>query len=149
MDQHHLPEAIRVAAGHQLALKVQARGVQVYRTTQSAIGGIEWTLIGPEAELLNDDRRVIGTHFEGPTWRHEDGSEVRGEVIARVAAPDAQAIPSLLLEVVNASGSGTLGGVKLIQRIETAGGVPPNHSGDEGGLVRVPYTAAYCFYKTA
>lgn len=149
MDQQRLPEAIRVAAAQQLSLTVHARGVQVYRASKSADGQMEWTLVGPEAELLDEHGRVIGTHFEGPTWRHEDGSEVRGKPIAGVSSPDPQAIPWLLLEVINASGTGALGGMKLIQRIETAGGVATDHSAEEGELVRVPYTAVYCFYKPA
>ncbi len=148
MDQQRLPDAIRVAAGHQLALKAHARGVQVYRAAKSTGTQMEWKLAGPEAELLDEEGRIIGTHFEGPTWRHEDGSEVRGKPIGWVSSPNAQAIPWLLLEVAGASGRGVLSGVKLIQRIETAGGVAPNGSGIEGELARVPYTAVYCFYRS-
>jgi hypothetical protein len=149
MDQQRLPEQIRVAAPHQLALKVHARGVQVYRAVQSGNGGMEWTLVGPEAELLDDEGRVIGTHFEGPAWRHDDGSEVRGKAIARVESPDSQAIPWLLLQVISATGTGAMGGVSLIQRIDTGGGGAPDGSARLGTLVRVPYTAVYCFYNPA
>ena len=90
----HVAAELTPAATQELALAVDARGVQHY-----SCDGHAWTLVGPEAELF-DGERAIGTHFAGPTWKLSDGSSVVGKKVA-ARTVDAAAIPWLLLEVTN------------------------------------------------
>ncbi|HEX2330717.1 MAG TPA: DUF3455 domain-containing protein [Candidatus Angelobacter sp.] len=148
MEQRQVPNAIEAPADCRLAFQVSAKGVQVYRLVKDQQRVVSWVLAGPEAELTDENARVVGTHFEGPTWRHHDGSEIRGKVIARADAPDPAAIPWLLLEVTERAGTGALSRVSYIQRVETFGGHPPQkHDVNEGEFVRIPYTAVYRFFS--
>ena len=67
-------------------------------------------------------------HFAGPAWKHIDGSEVTGTVVAKQEAPKPDAIPWLLLSAASHTGEGTLAPITTIQRIRTEAGLPPNAS---------------------
>jgi hypothetical protein len=150
MKQLQIPEAIKAPPEHRLALQLSARGVQVYRLATDDGGAFTWALVGPEAELMDNAGQAVGTHFEGPAWKHYDGSEIRGKVMARTDAPDSDAIPWLLLQVVERVGAGLFSGITYIQRVETSGGRAPEvHASREGELARIPYTATYRFFGLA
>ena len=141
-----LCDSIRVDAGNEVAFHTYAVGVQVYRWNGSA-----WVLTGPVANLYADEgyRGQVGTHYAGPTWESNSGSKV---VAARVlntgCAPDANAIPWLLLKKVTTDGAGIFDGVTFIQRVNTVGGLAPSEPGEfVGDEARVPYTAEYFFYR--
>jgi hypothetical protein len=93
---------------------------------------------------------VIVHHSAGPSWRHKDGSAVTGKAIAKVAAPQGDSIPWLLLTVVSHDGAGVLERVSSIQRLHTKGGQPPPAdkcgAGQENVETWIPYTADYYFY---
>ncbi|HEX4168600.1 MAG TPA: DUF3455 domain-containing protein, partial [Bryobacteraceae bacterium] len=99
----------------------------------------------PDAKLLNQEGSVIGRHFAGPTWQLNDGSRIKGKVVAKQVAPDATAVPWLLLESVG--GTGRFGAVRFIQRTGTHGGNAPDDSCSQNATRRVPYTATYSFYE--
>jgi hypothetical protein len=126
--------------------------VQIYVCKEGADGKLAWTLKGPEATLYDEEGAVIGTHSLGPTWRHNDGSEITARAVARVNAPDATAaIPWLLLSVTGHSGSGALSRVSAVQRVNTDGGQPPQggcSASTRGTEARSEYTADYYFYFT-
>jgi hypothetical protein len=112
-----------------------------------------WVLKAPEAELTDSTGKQIVHHFAGPPWKHIDGSEVTGKVVAKQDAPKADAIPWLLLSAASHMGEGTLARITKIQRIRTEGGLPPNASecnvsanGKESGSA---YSADYYFYAPA
>ena len=136
------PVAISVEppAGVTLLLNAAGEGFQVYSCTDG-----HWTLKAPDAKLLDEHGVVIGTHFAGPTWRLNDGSEVKGKVIVSRPASDASSVPSLLLQAVPASGTGKLANVTYIGRADTHGGSAPA-TACTGGEERVPYKANYSFY---
>ncbi len=134
------PSSVEPPAGAQLMLEAAGEGSQVYTCT-----GEHWTLKAPDAKLLDGQRQVIGTHFAGPTWRLEDGSEIKGKVITNQPAPDASSVPWLLLEAVPGSGSGKLANVAYIRRTQTEGGVAPT-AACSSGEQRVAYRAKYSFY---
>ena len=67
-------------------------------------------------------------HFAGPAWKHIDGSEVTGNVVAKQDAPKPDAIPWLLLSAASHTREGTLARITTIQRIHTEGGMPPKAS---------------------
>jgi hypothetical protein len=110
---------------------------------------LEWTFKAPEAELRDRANRIFGRHYAGPTWEASDGSSVVGEVAARDAGPDPNAIPWLLLRATSTSGRGVLSETKSILRIGTSGGKAPADGCNEaliGKELRVPYQAEYYFY---
>ena len=134
--------SIAVPDGSSLLLKAKGEGVQVYGCVNRM-----WQLQTPAAELLDDQRRVIGHHYGGPTWQLNDGSVVKGAVVSKQDSPEASSIPWLLIKSV--AGTGRLETVRFIQRSETHGGVAPNGSCSGATLIRVPYTAIYSFYGIA
>ena len=136
-------------AGVRDVLQANGEGVQIYRCTD-APAGLKWVLEAPDAKLLNASGSAIGTHFAGPTWRLEDGSQVQGELIASKPAPEANSVAWLLLQAKAGTATGGLADVKFIRRTDTHGGVAPESgcqsSGDAGKIARIPYTATYTFY---
>jgi hypothetical protein len=147
-----VPEKIKAPAGEEVVLRAHASGSQIYVCQASADGKYSWVLKAPEAELRDEKGTVIGRHFAGPSWKHNDGSEIKGKAVARVDAPDAASIPWLLVTVTDRSGNGVLSRVTSIQRIHTKGGQPP--TGDcsaqkQNVEVKISYTADYYFYAPA
>ncbi|RZU42255.1 DUF3455 domain-containing protein [Edaphobacter modestus] len=133
-------ESIDVPPHSRLLLQAVGSGDQVY----GCVNG-HWTLKTPDAKLLNQEGAVIGRHFAGPTWQLNDGSWVKGKAVAQQVAPDATAVPWLLLESVG--GAGRLGTVRFIQRTGTQGGNAPDGSCSQSAVRRVPYTATYSFFE--
>ncbi|MFL6665516.1 MAG: DUF3455 domain-containing protein [Rhizobacter sp.] len=142
-----IPEAL-VPAGQVARERLAAQGVQIYecRASQDAAAKAQWTFVAPEAALFDGAGRRVGKHFAGPRWEADDGSRIVGTVKARADAPQAGAIPWLLL-TANAEGSaGRFSKMTSVQRINTVGGVAPQAPCDAatlGSSVRVPYTADY------
>jgi|SRR5208282_3922136 len=132
--------SIEAPPGAKLLLEAKGDGAQVYTCADA-----HWVLKGPDAKLLDAQGQVIGTHFAGPTWRLNDGSEVKGKMIASQPAPDGKSIPWLLVGAVPGSQSGKFVTVAYIRRTETTGGVAPKEACTTGELP-VPYTAKYSFY---
>jgi hypothetical protein len=149
-----LPAALRPAADQRAYHETLAVGVQVYECVASAgwPGAFEWKFVAPEATLTDRAGRPIGRHYAGPTWEAPDGSRVVGEVKARSAAPEATAIPWLLLAAKSNAGVGAFTETTAILRVETVGGVAPADGCDAqsvGRAARVPYKATYYFYRPA
>ncbi len=134
------PVSIEAPAGVKLLLEAKGDGDQVYTCTDS-----HWVLKAPDARLLDAQGQLIGTHFAGPTWRLNDGSEVKGKMIASQPAPDGKSIPWLLVGAVPGSQSGKFATVAYIRRTETTGGAAPKEACTTGELP-VPYAAKYSFY---
>jgi hypothetical protein len=147
-----VPEKLAAPASENLVLQAHATGSQVYVCQMGTDQKLAWILKAPEAELLDSSGAVIGKHYAGPTWKHADGSEVVGKVIAKQDAPDAKAIPWLLLAAASHAGDGVLAGVTSIQRIHTKGGQPPPSGCDDahrGAETKAAYSADYYFYAPA
>jgi len=145
-----VPTAIQAPAEEVVVLEAHAAGVQIYGCHVGADGKPGWTLKAPEAELRDEKDQVIGRHFAGPTWKHRDGSEVTGKMVAKVDAPEAEAIPWLLVSATGHTGNGALGEVSSVQRIHTKGGQAPAaaecSAAKDGSEARSRYTADYYFY---
>jgi hypothetical protein len=147
-----VPEKLAAPVSEEVILQAHASGSQVYVCQAGSDQKLAWVLKAPEAELFNSDGAAIGKHFGGPTWKHTDGSAVVGKVVARQDAPDADAIPWLLLAATSHSGSGTFAAVTSIQRIHTKGGLPPPSGCDaphRDAESKIPYSADYYFYAPA
>jgi Protein of unknown function (DUF3455) len=150
VEKPNVPSSIQAPAGEELVLVARASGFQIYVSRRDADGEPAWLLKAPEAQLYDQNSNAIGTHFVGPTWRHNDGSEITARLVAKVDAPEAGAIPWLLLSVTGHSGTGILSHVTSIQRIHTIGGLAPaaTECSQPSGEVefRSPYSADYYFY---
>ena len=144
-----LPAALK-PAGLSVYLEVPATGVQLYTCGKNDAGAPTWVFKAPEATLFDADKKQIGKHYGGPTWEALAGGKVVGAVKANAPAPEAGAIPWLLLEVKSSDGAGVFNQAKAILRVTTHGGVAPAqgcdaaHAGEE---TRVPYSATYLFLK--
>lgn len=146
-----VPSEIQVPASQELLLMVAATGDQIYtcqaKTDNSAL--YEWTLKAPEAQLMDQSGQVVGNHYGGPSWELADGSKIVGQLNQKVDAPQADAIPWLLLQVKSHEGEGMLSQVNWIQRVNTVGGKAPVEGCDQAHQnqeVRVNYSADYYFY---
>ena len=140
-DLKAVPENLRPAAGESLKRVIHAKGVQIYECREQ-----KWVFVAPEADLFDSMGNRVGRHFAGPHWEATgDGSRVVGTTKARADAPEAGAIPWLMLSTKSVGAWGYFSDVTSIQRVATHGGVAP--SGPcAGGEVRVPYTADYYFF---
>ena len=148
-----VPDQIKAPAGERLVFLAHASGAQIYVCQQGADGMSKWTLKAPEAQLYDRKGAVVGHHYAGPTWKHDDGSEVTGKASANVDSPDPKSIPWLLVIATGHSGAGLFAQVTSIQRIHTRGGrAPAAASCDSSKLgtgATIPYTADYYFYALA
>lgn len=143
-----VPPSLLVPPGHVASSRVYATGVQIYVWTLEAPNSTAgaWVFRAPQAALFNEDGKLIGYHYAGPTWESKSSrSEVEGLVLQR-STPDSNAIPWLLIQATNATGPGFMR-TTYIQRVNTTGGLAPTYNGDhDGQRARVPYTAEYYFY---
>jgi hypothetical protein len=146
-----VPENLKPGADESMIGTLAARGVQIYECRMKSGDNQvpEWVFVAPEADLFADGKSV-GRHYAGPNWESVDGSKVAGVVKARADAPQAGAIPWLLLATKSVGPDGALAGVTSIQRINTAGGTAPS-AGDctaesLGKRARVAYTADYVLF---
>lgn len=147
-----VPPSLAPAAGESLAMIVAAKGVQIYECrARKEAAGYEWAFVAPEAELIDARGHRVGRHGKGPYWEADDGSKVVGTVKARSDAPDADAIPWLLLDTVAAGPEGRFSRVRAIQRVNTVGGIAPAQGCDAasvGESARVAYSADYYMYAS-
>jgi Protein of unknown function (DUF3455) len=147
-----VPAAIQVPHGEEVVLLARASGSQIYTCQAGADGKFSWTLKASDAELKDEKGNVIGSHFAGPTWKLNDGSEVTGKAAAHVDSPDAGSVQWLLLNVVGHAGKGLLANVTTIQRVHTHGGKAPAEGCDAShpnAETKSSYTAEYYFYAPA
>jgi hypothetical protein len=151
-----VPESLKAPAGEEVILKAHAKGVQIYTCQAGTDQKFAWVLKAPEAELTDAAGKTIAHHFAGPTWKHADGSEVTGKMIAKqdapkVEAPGPGAIPWLLLKAASHTGEGVFSRVTSIQRIHTEGGLPPQGTSCDasasGKESKSEYSADYYFYE--
>lgn len=148
-----VPDSLKAPASDEVILSAHATGVQIYFCQANTERMPAWVLKAPEAELTDADGKIIIHHSAGPSWKHIDGSEVTGKVIAKQDAPKAGAIAWLLLSAESHTGDGILARVSTIQRIHTEGGLPPKvtdcDASANGKESRSAYSADYYFYAPA
>jgi hypothetical protein len=152
LTRPEVPEKLAAPTSQELVLQAHAIGSQVYVCQVGPDQKLAWVLKGPDAELFDSRGAMIGKHYAGPTWKHSDGSEVVAKVVTRQDAPDATAVPWLLLTATGHSGNGVLAGVASIQRIHTKGGQPSQTGCDQshtGAETKSAYSADYYFYAPA
>jgi Protein of unknown function (DUF3455) len=146
----NVPDKLKPRASESLALIAAAKGVQIYecRAKKDQPGAYEWAFVAPEADLFDASGKKIGKHYAGPHWESTDGSKVAGTVKESAAAPQADAIPWLLLAAKSVGPEGSFSKITSVQRVNSAGGVAPKSACSQstvGTTSRVPYTADYYF----
>ena len=147
-----IPQNLRVSQTEVLLLETAATGVQIYecKASKDDPAKFEWAFKAPEADLFDTAGYKIGKHYAGPSWESDrDGSKVVGVLKARADAPDANAIPWLLLGAKSTSGTGVFARTVSIQRVDTVAGKAPRDGcgqAQTGIEARVPYKATYFFY---
>ncbi|WP_199500289.1 DUF3455 domain-containing protein [Methylovirgula sp. 4M-Z18] len=139
--------ALDVPDTHVVA-SLEASGVQIYECRQKSDGTLQWALKAPDANLYDDAGALVAHHFEGPSWRANDGSQIAGSVLRQAPSGTPNSIPQLLLAAKSVGAKGVLSDVQYIQRLATVGGVAPARActsvGEEG---RAPYLARYVFLR--
>jgi hypothetical protein len=147
-----VPDAIQAPAGEEVVLFAHASGSQIYTCQPGTDGKFAWTLKAPDAQLKDRKDKLIGSHFAGPSWKLNDGSQVTGKAVAHVDSLNPDSIPWLLVSAVDHAGKGLLANVTTIQRIHTHGGKPPAEGCNEShrdAETKSSYTADYYFYAPA
>ena len=147
----NVPDQLKPRSNESLALIVPAQGVQIYecRAEKGQAGAYEWAFVAPEAVLFDTSGTKIGRHYAGPHWESADGSKIVGTVKGRANAPQADAVPWLLLETRSVGAQGSFGKITSIQRVNTVGGVAPRAGCSQAAVgtpARIPYTADYYFF---
>ncbi|KAB2671819.1 DUF3455 domain-containing protein [Ochrobactrum sp. LMG 5442] len=138
-----LPDEIQ-ANGAKVVQRVHAVGLQIYECKTDDAGKITWQFREPLATLMVDGK-TIGRHFAGPTWEIDDGSRVRGKVVAKAPGASEKDIVWLRLDVIEHDGIGQLSKVDTIQRLNTVGGGLTGTCDKVGNLHLEPYSADYVF----
>jgi Protein of unknown function (DUF3455) len=146
-----VPDRLKVPAGEIVLLETLGKDVQIYACEARADdpGKFEWTFKAPEASLTDGKGASVAKHYAGPTWEAKDGSNVVGEVLQKLNAPEPGSVPWLLLRAKSNEGSGEFRNVTYVQRVNTRGGIAPAEGCDQAHAhseVRVPHQANYYFY---
>ena len=153
-SQSALPDAVKVPAGHRVAMETVGAGQIAYecRARVGMPGQFEWVFVGPEARLMDRRGMEVGRYWGPPaTWENKDGSRVTATQVA-VAPAGGGNIPLQLVKADPAMGMGAMQGVSYIQRVATVGGVAPSAAcgtANAGQRQMVKYQADYIFWKAA
>ena len=151
-SQAALPDAVKVPAGHAVAMETVGVGEITYECKAKAAmaGEFEWVFVGPKAVLNDRSGKMVGSYFGPPaTWQAADGSKITGTQLA-VAPSSPGNIPLQLVKANTAMGSGAMTDISHIQRVATKGGVAPAMpcaATSMGQKQVVAYQADYIFYK--
>jgi hypothetical protein len=138
---------IKVPNDREPVLRLTGRGVQVFRCEKRDAQGV-WVFRQPDAELLDGGGKTVGRHGANFSFEHVDGSRLIATIAANDEAPKPTDLRWLLM-TTKSYGSGAFEGVTHVQRVNTAGGMPPAtcdlaHS---GRVLRVDFTADFVFYR--
>jgi hypothetical protein len=149
--QNPLPNSeLKDPNGQEVQFKFQTlpNSVQIY-TCRPSNGSFVWSGPDPDAILLNDGKTLTVHHYKGPTWEATDGSIVRSDGnLARHFLPNNKAAVHWL-ELPASGATKQFAKIKMIHRIDTSGGLPPDKPCDAqhaGAQERVNYSATYLFY---
>lgn len=146
------PAEVTPPAGNKAVLTLVGAGDLAYecKAVADKPGTFAWTFAGPNAKLLDANKKEVGKYYGGPTWESNDGSKVTGKQLA-VAPGAAGSIPLQLVQANPATGKGAMTDVTYIQRLKTVGGVAPATpacaAANVGAKTTVPYQADYVFFK--
>jgi len=148
-----VPPGLAVPSDAVLTLRAEGRGMQIYvcAAKPNLPDAYDWAFKAPEANLFDAGGHRIGRHYAGPMWEDLTGVKVIGRVIAKAPSPEPNAVDWLLLIAKSSPGGGPLAQTRYVQRVRTAGGLPPAGACSWSNLgveIDVPYSAEYDFYST-
>ncbi|AOW12547.1 hypothetical protein LPB72_15990 [Hydrogenophaga crassostreae] len=153
-SQDKLPEAVKVPAGHKVAMETVGVGEITYqcRADKDMADKYAWVFAGPDAKLLDRSGKQVGKYYGPPaTWEAMDGSKFDGKQLAVAPGGDGN-IPFQLVQANPAMGAGAMTGVTYVQRSATKGGVAPKSdcgAANVDAKLIVNYQADYVFYKAS
>ena len=84
-SQDGLPDAVRVPAGHRVAMETVGSGEITYecKAKANAPAEFEWAFVGPQAALKSRMGTTVGKYYGPPaTWESADGSKITGAQLA-------------------------------------------------------------------
>lgn len=138
---------IKVPDDHEPALKLAARGAQVFRCEKRDSQGV-WVFRQPDAELLDAAGKAAGRHGANFSFEHVDGSRLVATIAAHDEAPKPTDLRWLLM-TTRSFGKGAFEGITHVQRINTTGGMPPASCdvAQAGRVLRVDFTSDFLFYR--
>jgi hypothetical protein len=138
---------IKVPDDREPVLKLAARGAQVFRC-EKRDGQGAWMFRQPDAELLDPAGKVVGRHGANFSFEHVDGSRLVATIAAHDEAPKPTDLRWLLM-TTRSFGKGAFEGVTHVQRINTAGGMPPAgcDAAHAGRVLRIDFTSDFLFYR--
>jgi len=138
---------IKTPSDREPVLKLASRGAQVFRCEKRDSQGV-WVFRQPDAELLDESGKVIGRHGANFSFEHVDGSRLVATIAAYDDAPKPTDLKWLLL-TTKSYGKGTFEGVTHVQRVNTAGGMPPPSCdlAHAGRVLRIDFTSDFVFYR--
>ena len=138
---------IKVPDDREPVLKLAARGAQVFRC-EKRDGQSVWVFRQPDAELLDAAGKVVGRHGANFSFEHVDGSRLVATIAAHDEAPKPTDLRWLLM-TTRSFGKGAFEGVTHVQRINTAGGMPPAScdAAHAGRVLRIDFTSDFLFYR--
>ena len=138
---------IKAPSTHEPTLQLASRGVQIFRCEKRDAGTV-WVFRQPQAELLDSSGKAVGQHGANFSFEHDDGSRL----VSTIAAYDEASKPTnlrWLLLTTRSFGKGALESVSHVQRVNTAGGMPPSRceASQLNQLLRVDFTSDFVFYR--
>jgi hypothetical protein len=138
---------IKAPADTEAVLKLRGRGAQVFRCEKVDGKGV-WVFRQPDSELVDDTGKVVGRHGANFSFEHVDGSRLVSTIAAYDDAPKATDLRWLLFST-KSYGKGAFEGVTNVQRVNTAGGMPPSGCdlAHAGRVLRIDFTADFVFYR--
>jgi len=138
---------IKAPGDREPVLKLAARGAQVFRC-EKRDGQGTWVFRQPDAELLDSAGKVVGRHGANFSFEHVDGSRLLSTIVAYDDASKPTDLRWLLL-TTKSFGKGAFEGVTHVQRVNTAGGMPPASCdlAHAGRVLRIDFTSDFVFYR--
>jgi len=138
---------IKVPDGFEPALRLAGKGVQIFRC-EAADSEFLWSFRQPEADLADESGQVVARHGANFTFEHRDGSRLLATITAYDDAPNRGDLRWLLL-ATKSFGKGAFTPIAHVQRINTAGGMPPAscQAAEVNRLLRVNFSADFVFYR--
>ena len=138
---------IKVPDDREAVLKLAARGAQVFRCERHDGQGL-WAFRQPDAELVDGPGQVVGRHGANFSFEHNDGSRLVATIAAHDDAPKPTDLRWLLM-TTRSFGKGAFDGITHVQRVNTAGGMPPARCdvAHAGRLLRIDFTSDFLFYR--
>ena len=138
---------IKAPSTHEPTLQLASRGVQIFRC-EKRDAGLNWVFRQPQADLLDSSGKAVGKHGANFSFEHDDGSRLVSTITAYDEASKPTDLRWLLLST-RSFGKGVLENVTHVQRVNTAGGMPPTRCepAQLNQLLRVDFTSDFVFYR--